>query len=152
MSMRKHSNGRPTAIQMTGCVIDSLSIMNSAACEALQVTTIVQIAPLILSAMIRIQADIRFFSFVKTKGNFEIKHQLPLADLVIELTFSSDRRNIHHFNLSKRRNKVLIAFTIARTAHFKLLLVIFQHRQLETFSMFLLWLNRGIECSLLPQV
>lgn len=56
MSMRKHSNGRSTAIQMTGCVIDSLSIMNSAACEALQVTTIEQIAPLILSAMIRIQA------------------------------------------------------------------------------------------------
>lgn len=125
---RGKSNGSSIAIQMTSCVIDSLSIMNSAVCEALQVTTIPEIAPLILSAK-----DFRLFSFVKTKGYIEIKHQLPITDFVLELTFSSDRRNICHFNLSKRRNKVLIAFTIAGTAHFKLLVVIAQQWQFETF-------------------
>jgi hypothetical protein len=41
---------------MIGCVTDSLNKVNTAASEALKVTAIVKVAPLILSAMMRNQA------------------------------------------------------------------------------------------------
>lgn len=99
-------------------MIGSSNIINSAVCEALQVTTIVDKA--LFDIIFHDQypsKDSSLVSFIKTKSWFQTKHQLALADLVGEqLTFFPlTGRNIHHFNLSKRRDKLLIVFTIAGT-------------------------------------
>lgn len=84
---------------MTACVIGSSNRMNSAVCEALQVTTIVDKG---LSDIIFHDSypskDVRLISFVKTKGWFQRKHPLPFADLVGEqLTFSFNREKYSSF-------------------------------------------------------
>lgn len=70
---------------MTGSVIGSSSIMNSAICEALEVTTIVAKGlPDIIFHDQYPSKDTRLVPFIKTKNYFQTKHQLPLADLVEE--------------------------------------------------------------------
>lgn len=83
---------------MTAYVIGSSNRMNSAVCEALQVTTIVDKSlPDIIFHSSYPGKDTRLVSFVKTKGWFQRKHPLPFADLGEQLTFSFNREKYSAF-------------------------------------------------------